>query len=377
MSRPQPIIGQRRFFHANQPLHAAGIQAVKFMPPIRSSLFSIRLPASRSWAVAIVSAWLATQALDAFAQSPLPTTNATPANSSIAASPPSIRSEPPSVWLASYGDAWKVAEERRSLLLLQLWKPADRQAAERWRLEMSQVPPLRGLLANCVLGHCDADQPATAAERQAIGRHPAFAELQGRSGLAIVDLQAPQRATYGRVISLVPATGFSVTGFSATGSNSAGSGAESRFPSASALRVLLELPAGSLTQRTLIYAVRLHPESPRSTDGHSHPLLFEEAEKHSSHQASIGVQGHHAWDQRFHRINARLPAGVIAQEVCAESWPGQDLVAAAVECVHSWRQSSGHWSAVSGRHAYFGYDMKRGANGIWYATGIFGRSRGS
>jgi hypothetical protein len=143
------------------------------------------------------------------------------------------------------------------------------------------------------------------------------------------------------------------------------------------LRVLLELPIGSLTQRTLIYAVRLHPESPRSTDGHSHPLLFEEAEKHSSHQASIGVQGHHAWDQRFHRINARLPAGVIAQEVCAESWPGQDLFAAAVECVHSWRQSSGHWSAVSGRHAYFGCDMKRGANGIWYATGIFGRSRGS
>ena len=372
MSRPQPIIGQRRFFHANQPLHAAGIQAVKFMPPIRSSLFSIRLPASRSWAVAIVSAWLATQALHAFAQSPLPTTNATPANSSVTDSPPSIRSEPPSVWLASYGDAWKVAEQRRSLLLLQLWRPVDRQAAEQWRSEMTQVPPLRGLLANCVLGHCDADQPATAAERQAIGRHPAFAELQGRSGLAIVDLQASQRATYGRVISLVPATGSN-----ANGSSGNGSGAESRFPSASALRVLLELPAGSLTQRTLIYAVRLHPESPRSTDGQSHTLLFEEAEKHSSHQASIGVQGHHAWDQRFHRINARLPAGMIAQEVCAESWPGQDLVAAAVECVHSWRQSSGHWSAVSGRHAYFGYDMKRGANGIWYATGIFGRSRGS
>jgi hypothetical protein len=47
------------------------------------------------------------------------------------------------------------------------------------------------------------------------------------------------------------------------------------------------------------------------------------------------------------------------------------LVAAAIDCVHSWRQSSGHWSAVRSRHRFYGYDMKRGSNGIWYATGIF------
>jgi hypothetical protein len=27
---------------------------------------------------------------------------------------------------------------------------------------------------------------------------------------------------------------------------------------------------------------------------------------------------------------------------------------------------------VSSRQDCFGYDIKRGANGIWYATGIFG-----
>ena len=47
------------------------------------------------------------------------------------------------------------------------------------------------------------------------------------------------------------------------------------------------------------------------------------------------------------------------------------LMAAALDVVHSWRQSSGHWSAVRSRHAYYGYDMKQGRNGIWYATGIF------
>ncbi|HJT35965.1 MAG TPA: hypothetical protein VJ783_28310, partial [Pirellulales bacterium] len=40
--------------------------------------------------------------------------------------------------------------------------------------------------------------------------------------------------------------------------------------------------------------------------------------------------------------------------------------------VDSWRHSSGHWSAVYHRQPRFGYDMKRGVNGIWYATGLFG-----
>jgi hypothetical protein len=39
--------------------------------------------------------------------------------------------------------------------------------------------------------------------------------------------------------------------------------------------------------------------------------------------------------------------------------------------VASWRQSSGHWRAVSGGHAANGYDIRRGSNSNWYATGIF------
>ncbi len=58
------------------------------------------------------------------------------------------------------------------------------------------------------------------------------------------------------------------------------------------------------------------------------------------------------------------------REVCAESWGGQHLVEAAIECVRCWRLSSGHWSAVCARSRFFGYDMKLGANGVWYATGI-------
>jgi hypothetical protein len=57
--------------------------------------------------------------------------------------------------------------------------------------------------------------------------------------------------------------------------------------------------------------------------------------------------------------------------VCAESWENQDLLDSCVDCVASWRQSSGHWNAVRSPQSAYGYDIRRGPNGIWYATGIF------
>jgi hypothetical protein len=83
------------------------------------------------------------------------------------------------------------------------------------------------------------------------------------------------------------------------------------------------------------------------------------------------LQGHHNWETRFVRITSTLDV-LSAREVCAESWPGEHLLEAAVECVRCWRLSDGHWSAVNAYQPMFGYDMKRGRNGIWYATGIFG-----
>jgi len=84
----------------------------------------------------------------------------------------------------------------------------------------------------------------------------------------------------------------------------------------------------------------------------------------------MGVQGHHRWDGRFQRIRQFLGGLFAPVEVVAESWPGQTMIDSCVDCVASWRQSPGHWQAVCGRHAYYGYDIKRGRNGIWYGTGI-------
>lgn len=182
--------------------------------------------------------------------------------------------------------------------------------------------------------------------------HGAFAELEKHPGLAIIDFVNPKGDHYGDVVSIYP---LNLPGALTTHH----------------LKVLLDLPAGSLTQRTLIWAVRIHPEGPQSADGVFLANLAKESQSHSEYQARLNQQGHHHWESRFHRISSRLPQGHSAQEVCAESWPNKGLIAAALDCVASWRHSSGHWSAVKGRHPYFGYDMKRGGNGVWYATGIF------
>ena len=185
---------------------------------------------------------------------------------------------------------------------------------------------------------------------------PAFAEMLGRQGMAIVDFADKNTRYHGSIVSIFPLY-------------------RGRPFTAEQIAVMLELPPCTLTQRTLIYAVQTHPERPGSADGKNREDLTSEAESHSDYQAAIRLQGHHRWETRFHRIRARLPVGLTATEVCAESWPGEGLLAAAIECVRCWRLSSGHWRAVRAHHPCYGYDMKRGDNGIWYATGIFGKRR--
>jgi hypothetical protein len=257
-------------------------------------------------------------------------------------------------WQKDYAEAYQQARREEKCLLV--WFANDQQSdAEREFASLLNDSELAERLANYV-----PVQVAKSASVEIDGKslwllgHPSFSELGRQPGLAVIDLTDQQSPHYGNLVSLYPYRA-------------------GKPMSKSWLKTFLDLPSGTLTQRTLIFAVRTHRESPQSTSGVFDPLLADETTKHSQHQASITLQGHHNWDRRFHLISARLPDRLHAQEVCAESWPGQGLVDAAEECVHSWRQSSGHWSAVRSAHPRYGYDMKRGRNGIWYATGIFGR----
>ena len=260
-------------------------------------------------------------------------------------------------WHADYAKAMSLAREQHMMLLIFFHKAtpdAAQRAFEGKSLVTSVVGPRqdRYIWVRLPLA---AKIKVQGVEHKVLDS-AAFQDMRGRPGLAIIDFENPGTANFGYVVSQFP---FSAGHYYTPGS----------------LSVILDLPPGTLTQRTMIFAVRSHPENPGSATGKLNGVLVGEAESHSRYQAQIAIQGHHSWETRFHRINARMPQSLIAQEVVAESWPGEELVDAAIECVHSWRRSPGHWSAVRARQPLFAFDMKRARNGIWYATGLFANRR--
>ncbi len=281
-----------------------------------------------------------------------------------AASPPKAPAPEPKVvaptleidWYDDYARAMKAAKAQRKMLLIWFQGRQPNAAARQFESVSLKHPYVLNLLDRYVALKAPVDVQIIVDGRSTkVLAHPAFEEMHGQAGVAILDFAHPDTDHYGQVVTALPFT----------------TGKYYRFQP-NHLAVALDLPPGTLTQRTLVFAVRIHPEAPASTKGQLDPTLAQAARSHSQHQARIRRQGHHNWGSRFPRLSAMLPFGLRAQEVVAESWPHENLVDAAVDCVDSWRQSSGHWSAVRARQPRFGYDMQRGSNGIWYATGLFG-----
>jgi hypothetical protein len=260
---------------------------------------------------------------------------------------------PTQLWHTDYTKAIEAAKEQGKYLFVYFHELDSTPARAAFETQVLDDPEVRRCLASVECAALPLDAGIVLAGKSTrLLDHPAFAEMHGRPGIAIVDFASSGAAHYGQVVSTFPFN-------------------PGRYYTARAVHTILNLPPGTLTQRTMIYAVRMHPEKPASTRGKFDPVLASEAQSHSEHQARIRVQGHHGWGHRFLRILGRLRFGAAPVEVVAESWPNEGLVEAAHDCVQSWRQSPGHWRAVQSNQKAYGYDMKRGRNGIWYATGIF------
>ena len=263
-------------------------------------------------------------------------------------------------WQTDYANAVRQAIEERKMLVIYFEGPQGCTHCRSFEQQTLSDPQIHAQLSkHLALRIPTTTQITVGGKLITVLRHAAFAEMLNCPGIAILDMTDKTSPHFHQVVSVLPFTSHRF--------------ATSSYASKRAVSTILNLPAGTLTQRSMVFAVRMHPEAPASSQGAADPALLEEAKSHSNYQASIGVQGHHHWDSRFQRINGKLPAGMMAQEVVAESWPGENLLEACEDCVHSWRQSPGHWGAVRSRQSRFGFDIRRGRNGIWYATGIFGR----
>lgn len=192
----------------------------------------------------------------------------------------------------------------------------------------------------------------------------ALEDMMGKPGLAVVSYHDKTLPTFATAISTHPI-------------------AASRYRwvpkyGVEQIKVTLGLPAfATLSQRSMIYAIRVHPEVPQSVFCACHPAFLEHAAQHSRTQASQQRQHHANLGAVSGTLRGKVEKGFFgAQEIVAESWGrfvgGESVQEAAFSCIDAWRHSSAHWGAVAGRHTYFGYDVAKAANGTWYATGIFG-----
>jgi hypothetical protein len=195
--------------------------------------------------------------------------------------------------------------------------------------------------------------------------YPVLTDMLGKPGLVVVSCHDKKLPTYLTVISVHPVTGSRYRWVPTYG--------------AEQVKITLDLPAtATLSQRSMIYAVRVHPEVPQSVFSTCHPAFLEHAQSHSQRQANMQRQHHADLIATSNRLQSKVEKGFSgASEVVAESWGrfvgGENVLEAAFSCIDAWRHSSGHWGAVARRHTYFGYDIAQGANGTWYATGIFGQ----
>jgi hypothetical protein len=261
-------------------------------------------------------------------------------------------------WYTDYEAAREHAQCDHKMLLVNFLPKGKSSAQTGLDAYLRKNEAVRKELADYVLVRVPVDQRVAGLKlsrknRKRLIDHAAFKHLGGSAGLAIIDYKHTKQPYYKEVVTALPFN----------------SGKYYHWQNTH-LAAALKLPAGTVTQRTMVWAVRTHHERPQSTVGTMHPALATAATKQSAYQASIGVQGHQNWESRFHQVVSSSHAGT-ASEVVAESWPGQDMIDSCIDCVQSWRHSSGHWGAVRRKHRLYGYDIRQGGNGIWYGTGIF------
>jgi hypothetical protein len=197
----------------------------------------------------------------------------------------------------------------------------------------------------------DAKIVAEDGTETALFSQPEFEHMAGHSGLVVIDFEHRDAPYYGEVTGILPFW-------------------RAVCPTAAETATFLDLPPGTLTQRTLTYAVRIHRDKPLSSEGEALPMTVQTATDHALYQAERNSLGHQNFGARSRKVIDALGGGM-PSEICAQSWSEESMFEGAIGCMRAWRNSSGHWSIAKKPHRYYGYDMARSKNGAWYAVGFF------
>lgn len=250
----------------------------------------------------------------------------------------SLRAAEPLDWHDDYFTAYSQAEQEGKLLFIFFRDEKQPLVADSYQHTVLTDEILTEPLAKVVrvVVPTDIRIPET---NELLLEHPAFAHQAQRQGIAILDLTDPQSNLYGTVISAHPFK-------------------SGRHLTARSTKIVLELPRGTITQRSIIYAARVHPRRPAGAQGRATVKLLTFAKDHSHTMA---------------RSSSMYHSNYGGMEIVANIGPQGTIIDTAKSLINMWYHSPAHWNILSGKHGGFGLDMQRSRNGHWYATGVFGR----
>ena len=161
------------------------------------------------------------------------------------------------IWHQDYLAGYQQAMQEKRPLLMQFRDISEPDVSES-RIAGFGAPELQPLLENFVrvsmpVGSIVPGQTTGQAPSRLLD-HRSFRHLNGKAGVVIIDLTEPSAANFARVVSALPLP------------------SDGRF-SPEILSKLLQLPAGSIGQRTLLLSIRTATSAPDFTVGEQQPLL--------------------------------------------------------------------------------------------------------
>lgn len=259
-------------------------------------------------------------------------------------------------WHTEYSTAYRQARDEHKQLLLFFRDEKDLLTAGQLEANVLSKPELKPVLSKFVLAAIPTTTMAPLGKDAKPEDKPvrvldynAFVHMHKQAGLAIVDLVDEKDHLFGKVVSAHPFSSNTLT-------------------NVASVKVMLELPRGTITQRVLTYVLRTHPEQPASVWGQGNAVLFEQCRVASQLMVNYGSVGHHDWGNRSALVGSHF--GNSPMEV-ASIGGGATLFEAAHSAVSVWRGSGVHWGMMITPNRFFGYDMVQAANGTWFANGLF------
>ncbi len=235
-----------------------------------------------------------------------------------------------------YYSAYRDAERQNKQLLIFFRDDSQKNVANSYESNELTDEKLRPALEDFVLAVLPLDTTVNGGDDRLL-EHKAFRHLQNRQGIVVVDLVDPDSDLHGKVVSAHPFT-------------------EGRHMTAESTKIVLELPRGTITQRSMIYAARLNPYQPAGVKGKATTELLDFAQGHCHTMANWGSMHHSSFG---------------GPEIVANNGGSATIVETAKSMIRMWQGSPPHWGILTGSHRSFALDMKRSSSGHWYATGVF------